>query len=439
MIRRIVLIRSHEWLQEAWEKRSFAAAGLNLENAIKVRGAEFDEAYHPVWVAGNAAFALSRPPAAGFNYLSLYNVNTPATYSVRAAFEDEEAIARIKADRQGDVVGVFADPTISVMPSPYCGVKAVGTHQDVARKLGVAALKKAGMTGKKVRIVVVDTGIDGSRIPVRGGWSPVPDYEPGTAPPTHGTMVAFDARLAAPDATILDYALLQSNGQSWSALLSDAISAFANLIALLQSAPGPMVVNNSWGMYNRAEDTPIGSPENYSANPDHPFNQIVGSLVAAGADVLFAAGNCGADCPDGRCGLDDIGPGASIHGANSHPEVITVAAVTVTDRRLGYSSQGPGGLYRRKPDVAAYSHFAGSGVFPADTGTSAACPVAAGVVAALRQKLSVTKRSPASIKGLLQRTAIDLQKDGWDYDIGYGVIDAAAAVKAMDLTARRKK
>jgi hypothetical protein len=57
----------------------------------------------------------------------------------------------------------------------------------------------------------------------------------------------------------------------------------------------------------------------------------------------------------------------------------------------------------------------------------------------LRQKLSVTKRSPASIKGLLQRTAIDLQKDGWDYDIGYGVIDAAAAVKAMDLTARRKK
>jgi hypothetical protein len=39
---------------------------------------------------------------------------------------------------------------------------------------------------------------------------------------------------------------------------------------------------------------------------------------------------------------------------------------------------------------------------------------------------------------LLQRTATDLQKDGWDNDIGYGGIDAAA-VKAMDSTMRRKK
>lgn len=438
MIRRIVLIRSHDWLRDAWERRSFAVAGLNLENAIKVRGTQFDEGYHPVWVAGNAAFTLSQPQAAGFNYRSLFSVEAPPTYSVRAEFEDEEAIARLKTDRQGEVVGVFADPKISITPGAYCGGKAVGTHQDVARKLGVPTLKKAGLTGKRVRVVVVDTGIDGTQVPVKGGWSPVPGYQPGTAPPGHGTMVGFDVRIAAPDAAILDYALLQSNGQTWTAFLSDAIAAFANLIALLQSRPGPLVVNNSWAMFNRAEDAPIGSPENYSANPDHPFNQIVGSLVAAGADVLFAAGNCGAECPDDRCGTADVGPGASIHGANSHPDVITVAAVTVTDRRLGYSSQGPGGLYRRKPDIAAYSHFKGSGIYPADGGTSAACPVAASVVAALRQKVSVQKRPPASMKGLLQRTAIDLQKDGWDYDIGYGVINAAATVKGMDLGARKK-
>src|SRR5438309_4463784 len=56
----------------------------------------------------------------------------------------------------------------------------------------------------------------------------------------------------------------------------------------------------SWGLFDRASDAPIGSPENYSANPDHPFNQVTGALVAAGADVFFAAGNCGAGCPDGR-------------------------------------------------------------------------------------------------------------------------------------------
>src|SRR2546426_12390427 len=60
--------------------------------------------------------------------------------------------------------------------------------------------------------------------------------------------------------------------------------------------------------------SPIGSPENYSANPDHPFNQVTGALVAAGADVFFAAGNCGAGCPDGRWGAGDTGPGGSIHG-----------------------------------------------------------------------------------------------------------------------------
>ena len=37
------------------------------------------------------------------------------------------------------------------------------------------------------------------------------------------------------------------------------------------------------------------------------------------------------------------------------------------------------------------------------------------------------------LKGLLQRTAHDLQGNGWDYDKGYGVIDAAAAVKALGL------
>src|SRR5437867_3080000 len=204
-------------------------------------------------------------------------------------------------------------------------------------------------------------------------------------------MVAYDVRIAAPDARILDYALLKSQAGTWAAFLSDGIAAFADLIERVGAAPGRWVVNNSWGLFDRLNDAPIGSPENYSANPDHPFNQITGSLVAAGADVFFAAGNCGADCPDARCGAGDTGPGASIHGANSHPDVITVAAVAVTDRRLGYSSQGRGALYSRKPDLAGFSHFVGSRIYPADAGTSAASPVAAGVAAALRQDRKSTR------------------------------------------------
>ena len=106
---------------------------------------------------------------------------------------------------------------------------------------------------------------------------------------------------------------------------------------------------------------------------------------------------------------------------------------------MGYSSQGPGALHSRKPDLAGFSHFAGSGIYPADGGTSAASPVAAGVAAALRQRFATDRLAPAQLKGLLQRTARDLQGNGWDYDLGYGVIDAAAAVKALGVKPRARK
>lgn len=434
-LRRIVLIRSHEPLQVGWTSRSFGPAGVLLETTIRVAGMRLDDKYHPVRVLGRAGVPSERPKAIGFNYGSFGPLTS---YAVRSEFDNEDAIERLRYDRRQDVIGVFADPTITTFAKPYCGGASVGTDKDVARKLGVPLMRQLGLTGRGVRVAVVDTGIDGSRIPVSGGWGPNPNYVPGSTPPDHGTMVGFDVHIAAPDALILDYALLQSKGDTWTAFLSDAIAGFANLIDLLEKEPGPLIVNNSWGMFDRSEDAAIGSPENYSANPDHPFNQIVGSLVAAGADVFFAAGNCGTPCPDGRCGAGDTGLGSSIHGANSHPDVVTVAAVTVTDRRLGYSSQGPGGLYHRKPDLAAYSHFKGSGVYSADGGTSAASPVAAGVAAALRQKVSVKKLSPAQLKGLLQRTCRDLEGNGWDYDMGYGVIDGAAAAKAFGLKPKKK-
>src|SRR5439155_475545 len=307
MKRRIVLIRGNGPLEEGWQKRSFGPVGPLLNDRLKVAGVMFDETYHPVRVRRNSAVGNGLPPASGFNYGSIGSADA---YVVRAQCEDQDAIERLRGDRLGEIVGVFADPVLSPFPSSpsaYCGDAPVGATADVARRLGVPALRRAGLTGRGVPVAVVDTG--------------------------------------------------------------------------------------------------IGSPENYSANPDHPFNQITGSLVAAGADVFFAAGNCGADCPDARGGAGDTGPGASIHGANSHPDVITVAAVTVTDRRLGYSSQGRGALYSRKPDLAGFSHFVGSRIYPADAGTSAASPVAAGVAAALRQRLATDRLAPAQMKGLLQRTA----------------------------------
>jgi subtilisin family serine protease len=436
MHRRIVVLRPHEWLGAAASGRSFSVAAQPLEQMVAVKGMTFDQSFHPVALQSRLGPSEAHPVASGFNY---GEARPLLAYCLRTDFEDEEAVARLRHDRPAEVVGVYADPAVEAFPTPYCGAGAVGDADDVARALGVHTLRQAGLTGRRVRVAVVDTGVDGTMVSVHGGWSPDHSYQPGSSGPGHGTMCAWDACIAAPDARVLDYALLRSTGGTWTAFLSDAIAAFADLLDLLAREPGPLVVNNSWGMFDRSEDEPIGSSGNYSANLDHPFNQIVGSLVAAGADVFFAAGNCGENCPDGRCGSGDTGPGASIHGANSHPDVVTVAAVTVTDRRLGYSSQGPGGLHRRKPDLAAYSHFSGSGVYAADGGTSAASPVAAGAAAALRQRLSPTKYAPAQLKGLLQHTARDVGLGGWDFDFGYGAIDAAAALRAALPTPKKAK
>jgi subtilisin family serine protease len=221
-------------------------------------------------------------------------------------------------------------------------------------------------------------------------------------------------------------------------LLSDAVQSYGLLLSYLTKAAQPfagdhtprtLVVNNSWGMFHPSWDFPVGDPQNYSDNPNHPFNILVASLEAAGADILFAAGNCGPECPDGRCeGVTDAG----IYGANSSPAVTCVAGVVKTKERVGYSTKGPGRLEKKKPDIASFTHFAGSGVYAADGGTSAATPVATGVVAAIRRLYPASVLSPAQLRDLLRKTAEPHGNESFDYEYGYGVINVQGLLKALD-------
>jgi len=69
-------------------------------------------------------------------------------------------------------------------------------------------------------------------------------------------------------------------------------------------------------------------------------------------------------------------------------------------------------------------------VYAADGGTSAACPVVAGVVAAVRSKRpydpSNAAASPATIRTLLTSTAEDLGASGYDFQHGFGVVNGCA-------------
>ncbi|MGW0804470.1 S8 family serine peptidase [Nonomuraea sp. NPDC002799] len=415
-------------------------------------GVELDLGFVPV--------ALPRPvPTAGGDPLSL---NQPLDFSlaaedasvlVRGTISDDELASRVTLlpTLRPDVVGVFSDPVIE--STPTCGGDPpVGDWHDLERLLNVPGLHAEGLDGTGVALAVLDTGINaahtarqlgrGVTLDAPRSWSPAGVVgRPGEFEVDHGTMCAFDTLIVAPQATLIDIPLLLSTrpgGSALDGLLSDAVSAFAHLRTVLDAQPATtraLVVNNSWGSFSPEWDFPVGHPGNYSDNAAHPFNLMVASLDRAGADVLFAAGNCGRECPDGRC----VYPRRPIVGANSHPKALSIGGIDVNGARVGYSSQGPGRLTARKPDICAYTHFSGSKAFgdgEPDSGTSAATPVAAGLVAAVRTLWPSTRLSPAQLRALLRRTAEDRSEVGFDYDYGYGTVDPAGIIAALQRRAK---
>jgi hypothetical protein len=370
-------------------------------------------------------------------------------YVLRGFMDDRDIDAASQATLSGGSEHrVFADPDIEGMPT--CGGDPpLGTALDVQRLLGAGQLVQQKMDGRDVALVIVDTGINLAYLRSKelqptfdtdASWSASSAIVPGNVPVNHGTMCAYDALLTAPNARLFDHAVLSgapAGGSTMSGTLSNALQSFGKLLQLMMLPPDKrqfhsMVVSNSWGMFSRSWDFPAGNPGRYGDNPRHPFNIIVGSLAAAGADILFAAGNCGPVCPDARC---DRAPNLPpIFLANSHDDVLCVAGVDTKGAVVGYSSRGPGIALgpghpgNQKPDIAAYTHFLGSeafGVKKPDTGTSAACPVLAGVVAALRSVYpydpGLPSRSPANVRQFLRNTATGT--GSWQSDWGYGIID----------------
>jgi subtilisin family serine protease len=404
-----------------------------------------DHEFAPVPIKPAAATQLMRvSPGAG--------AGGHGSFVVRATIDHEQVSATADiVDSQGRA-RIFSDPGIALVPA--CGGDApIGSALDVARLIGVGRLNKLGMTGAGTAIAIVDNGINlqflrnkglRPKLDVHSSWSPKTTVEPGLAPVDHGTMCAYDALIGAPDATLLDYATLRTTrhgGSIMDGVLSDAITAYGKLLQLMSISAEErpfhsLVISNSWGVFSPDWDFPAGSPGRYIDNPSHPFHAAVKSLADAGADIVFAAGNCGSLCPDGRCNYPADQP--TITGANSYPEVITVAGADVNRNAVGYSSRGPGAIDPKKPDIAGYTHFKGSCAFgdgEPDSGTSAACPVVAGVIAAFRSVYPYAEgdpsRSPAAVKQFLLNSAIQLPgTQGFSYDTGYGIIDTGSFAEA---------
>lgn len=331
----------------------------------------------------------------------------PDTFVVRgtAAEESIEGISALPY-----VVNVWPDSQIEHFRCG-CDPRRKGTLDRVATCIGAKQLWDKGFRGDGIVIGIVDAGVDKNVIPsvINGSfptWGTVPAG--GT---THGNMTATDALGIAPSAKIYDLNYSVNSGGTPAGWLSQALAAFDWAIQRFDVDGTPQILSNSWGFYKESWGY------SYASNPSHPFTLKVEEALDKGIRVLFAAGNCGRPCRICQCG-NDTGGGKDIWGANGHPEVMTVGAVKLNNKRLKYSSQGPAALSNDKPDFCGYSSF--KGYYAKDDGTSAACPVVAGAVALLLNHNSGLTQ--LQIKTLLQQTAKDIEGFGFDHNTGYGVV-----------------
>jgi subtilisin family serine protease len=107
---------------------------------------------------------------------------------------------------------------------------------------------------------------------------------------------------------------------------------------------------------------------------------------------------------------------------------MSVGAVNVKEQYVGYSSQGKSILGAEKPDFCSITHFKAY-YDDADSGTSAATPIAAGVVALLKQANPALTQDQA--RELLKNTAKDIGSTGPDPYAGFGIIQPKAAYDKM--------
>jgi subtilisin family serine protease len=443
----LMLLGSQEQLREsALASTAGRTPTSDLRTALVPAGFDMDHTFPAVPIGNARPGEISRADLAPL---------TSSQFVVRGYITADDP-NQIPHDLSGNPI--FSDTFIA--PAPTCGgAAAIGSVADVAAKLNTAALAAHGLDGENVAVAIVDTGINLAHLAAKVGsfprfdpansWTPSGvDTLPGHYEPGHGTMCAYNVLSIAPKATLLDFPVLASDPAGRTIVgrkLSAAITAYSYLIANWGVSFGAggvrarykaLVLNNSWVIYHPSWDFPIGHPGRYIDNLNHPFYSYVRILASEGVDIIFAAGNCGVECPAQPCQNRSM---ETIMGASTYNEVLTVAGCDTNDVRVGYSSQGPSieKMPQQKPDVTAYTHFLGSeamGPNKPDTGTSTACPIAAGCIAALRTKEWFDRMPPANLFDQLRVTARQVGRPpGWNADYGNGIINPVAAAQTMGL------
>jgi subtilisin family serine protease len=152
-----------------------------------------------------------------------------------------------------------------------------------------------------------------------------------------------------------------------------------------------------------------------SSQPTTYMRTAVAYALSHGVVVVASAGNTGT----GRAFAPYVYPA-------SFPGVIGVAAVNVSGARAGFSEQNSS-VVVSAPGVAVLGAGPGGEYIDAD-GTSPAAALVSGIVALIKSRYPALP--PALVEQALITSAAHKPPGGYSVDVGFGEVDAAAALTA---------
>ncbi|MBS3115712.1 S8 family serine peptidase, partial [Candidatus Woesearchaeota archaeon] len=243
---------------------------------------------------------------------------------------------------------------------------------------GAETFWNSGITGKGVKVAVLDTGIYSDNVVASADFT----GEGINDDNGHGTKIAEIILAMAPDAELINAKVLDKNG------LGSEASVIAGInYAVEQNAD--IISLSLGGLFD---------------DLNSPLVSAVEDAVSKGITVVVASGNCG---KAGMCG-NFVG----VATPGNAPNVITVGSVD-GENAVDYSAGSEFENYI-KPDVTA-------SVSANDlSGTSASTPFVAGAAALLIDKYNA---KPLQVKSLIEQNSKDLGAAGKDTVFGSGKLN----------------
>jgi hypothetical protein len=305
--------------------------------------------------------------------------------------------------------GLVAQPDFIYETSDE-GLEAVETpaQQQYGPQMIHADRLRGSVTGKGVKIALIDTGVDSSHPGLLGKIAEQADMTgKGFTADVHGTLLAGiiaaePARAGgingiAPGASILAIKACQPNSSR---------SAAAQCFSLALARGLDFAIEKKAAVINMSLGGPAGVE-------DRLLKRAVDQAISDGAMVVAAAGN--------------DGPKATPGFPAALPNVVAVTAVDSKEQLYPSATQGDF-VDLAAPGVDIVSTSPGGRVLVSSGTSLAAAFVSASAALALQQQPQLTRKA---LQSLLERTAKDLGAPGRNRQFGHGLVDACRPVAEL--------